>query len=116
MSKRNSRSEEQKSLDNEEKQILNKYQEQLATYYVAQKEIVEQEEDFRSKIRDHYKKQADVRKSKYRMAQRVQGRNAFETLEHLKAYGDYFIWLNTDDKVLYLYQRRLITDLQWQMF
>lgn len=115
MSKSSRRSEELKSLDNEEKQLLGKYQEQLATYYVAQKEIVDKEEDYRALLRETYKKEADIRKHKYRMALRHQNRNSFEVNLNLNEYGDYFLFLNTDDQVLYKYQRRLWTDLQWSI-
>jgi len=50
--------------------MLSTYQRQLAGHYMEQKSIVEKEETYRNDLRQKYKKEADIRKYKYRMASR----------------------------------------------
>ena len=96
--------------------MLNNYQKKLAGYYMEQKEIVDNEKGYRNELRERYKKEAEVRKYKYRMAMRHQSRNSLEVLQSLNAYGSFFLYMHTDDDILFAYQRRIWKDLQWNIF
>ena len=64
------KTEEQRQIDEEERQLLNSYQEKLAKYYLDQKEIVEKETEYRNLMRKLYHKEADVRKRNYKLSRR----------------------------------------------
>ena len=66
-------------------------------------------------MRAIYKKQADERKYKHRLAVRHQNRNSIEVLDSMNEYGKSFLAMYTDDPVLYTYQRKLKSELQWEV-
>jgi len=47
---------------------------------MQQKSIVDNEKQYREELRNKYKKEAEIRKYKYRMAMRHQNRNSVEVL------------------------------------
>ena len=71
---------EKQQIAAEEHEMLNNYQKKLAGYYMEQKDIVDNEKGYRNELRERYKKEAEVRKYKYRMAMRHQSRNSLEVL------------------------------------
>jgi hypothetical protein len=102
-------------MDSEEKDLLNSYQKGLASYYMEQKVVVEKEKDYRQNLRDKYKKDAELRKYKHRLALRQQSNNSAQVLESIMEYSEKFLWRSTDDPTLYAYQRKLCTALQWNI-
>lgn len=47
---------------------------------------------------------------------RHQSRNSLEVLQSLNAYGSFFLYMHTDDDILFAYQRRIWKELQWNVF
>jgi hypothetical protein len=99
-------------LAQEEQELLRSTQRALAKYYVQQKKIVEQEQQFQADMRSSYSEEVDRRKQKFRVAQRQQNRNQVQVLRSLKEYGSFFFHLQTDDSVLFEYQRKIRVELQ----
>ena len=107
--------EETEQLNREQDELLGKYKKQLANYYMEQKTIVTNQDTYKKDLRQRYKSEAEIRKYKYRMAQRHQNRVNIGVLGSLSDYCSHFLWLNTDDEVLFKYQRKLWTQMQWSI-
>lgn len=92
--------------------MLQKYQKEIASYYLDQKKIVEEEKLRRQDLRVRYRREAQIKKYKYRMQERHQTRSVGEVRTFLRKYADYFLNKRVTDDVLYDYQKKLITTAQ----
>ena len=102
-------------MEQEAGELLSMYQRELAGYYMEQKQIVDDQKQYREQLRAKYKEEADLRRYKHRMALRQQNKSGAEVLQSLAGYANKFLLMSTEDTALFAYQRRLWTELQWDV-
>lgn len=62
-----------------------------------------------------YKKQAETSKAKYSMAQRNSQKSKGDIVKATGSYSLRFLFLATNDEVLYKYKRKLQKEMQWKL-
>ena len=70
---------------------------------MEQKKTLDDEKRYHETLKARYKKEADVRKYKHRMATRHQNKNSIDVLQSLNQYSKSMIAMRTDDEILYNY-------------
>jgi len=113
VSRKEKRRLERQKLNQEEALMLETYQSDMAGYYMDQKKIVEDEKERRGDQRIQYKKDAQIKKYKYRMTQRNQHMSAFRVHKDVNDYSSQICGMKSTDDTIYLYKKKVIAALQF---
>lgn len=69
----------------------------------------------KQELREKYQKEAAINKHKFKIAQRDFQRSKSDIIKETGKYSIRFMFLKTDDEILYKYKRKLQKEIQWKI-
>ncbi|CDW71687.1 UNKNOWN [Stylonychia lemnae] len=115
LTKKQKKQNELDQLSKEENEFLSDQKRKILQFIKKNTDDSKQVNDERHKLKQNYYKQSNDAKYKHNMAKRS---NDSQRGDFVKATGQYsirFLFLRTDDDVLYQYKRKLRAKIQWDL-
>eukprot|EP00347_Sterkiella_histriomuscorum_P024425 403331161 len=115
LTKKQQKALEQAQLQREEQEFLDDQKRKLLSFVRKNTDVNSEIKQGRKEIRKQYDQQAQERKHQLNMIERDQQRQASAVIQVIGKYTMKFLFLKTDDEVLYEYKRKLQKKMQWMM-